>query len=119
VHTHKLNFARCWCQWRFQWRIVKEIQAEAENRAKGREPMGVTAILGQDPHSRPGSTDRGPAPFVHAADERTALDFRVQYRAFVDAFRAGAQRLRDRACELADLFPLWSFPPALPFNAPA
>jgi hypothetical protein len=48
-----------------------------------------------------------------------ALDFRVRYRAFVDAFRTGAQRLRDRACELAEMFPLWSFPPALPFNAPA
>jgi hypothetical protein len=47
------------------------------------------------------------------------MEFRVRYRAFVDAFRAGAQRLRDRARELADMFPLWSFPPALPFNAPA
>jgi hypothetical protein len=102
-------------------RMVEEIQAtaEAENKAKGREPMGVDAILGQDPHSRPATTDRSPAPFVHAADERTALDFRVRYRAFVDAFRAGAQRLRDRARELAEMFPLWSFPPALPFNAPA
>jgi hypothetical protein len=102
-------------------RIVKEIQAaaEAENKAKGREPMGVIAILAQDPHSRPATTDRSPAPFVHASDEKTELDFRAQYRAFVDAFRAGAQRLGDRAHELADLFPLWAFPPALPFNAPA
>ena len=102
-------------------RMVEEIQAtaEAENKAKGREPMGVTAILDQDPHSRPATTDRSPAPFVHASDERTALDFRVRYHAFVDAFRAGAQRLRDWASELVDLFPLWAFPPALPFNAPA
>ena len=102
-------------------RMVEEIQAEAEaeNKAKGREPMGVTAILGQNPHSRPATTDRSPAPFVHAADEKTELDFRAQYRAFVDAFRAGAQRLRDRARELVDLFPLWAFPPALPFTAPA
>jgi hypothetical protein len=102
-------------------RIVKEIQAaaEAENKAKGREPMGVTAILAQDPHSRPATTDRSPAPFVHASDEKTELEFRAQYRAFVDAFRAGAQRLRARARELAEMFPLWAFPPALPFNAPA
>ena len=102
-------------------RIVKEIQAaaEAENKAKGREPMGVTAILAQDPHSRPATTDRSPAPFVHASDEKTEIEFRAQYRAFVDAFRAGAVRLRDRARELAEMFPLWAFPPALPFNAPA
>jgi hypothetical protein len=81
--------------------------------------MGVTAILAQDPHSRPATPDRSPAPFVHASDEKTELEFRAQYRAFVDAFRAGAQRLRDRARELAEMFPLWAFPPALPFNAPA
>jgi hypothetical protein len=39
--------------------------------------------------------------------------------AFVDAFRASAERLRARARELAEMFPLWAFPPALPFNAPA
>jgi hypothetical protein len=102
-------------------RTVKEIQAaaEAENKTKGRKPMGVTAVLAQDPHSRPATTDRSPAPFVHASDEQTELDFRAQYRAFVDAFRAGALRLLDRARELAEMFPLWAFPPALPFNAPA
>jgi hypothetical protein len=102
-------------------RIVEaiEAEAEAENQAKHRKPMGVTAILGQDPHSRPATTDRSPAPFVHASDEKTKLDFRAQYRAFVDAFRAGAQRLRDKASELAEMFPIWAFPPALPFHAPS
>ena len=102
-------------------RIVGEIRAkaEAENKAKGREPMGVAAILAQDPHSKPATTDRSPAPFVHASDKATAMEFRVRYRAFVDAFRAGAKRLQDRARELVEMFPLWAFPPALPFNAPA
>jgi len=44
---------------------------------------------------------------------------RVFMSAFVDAFRASAERLRARARELAEMFPLWAFPPALPFNAPA
>jgi hypothetical protein len=102
-------------------RIVGEIQAraEAQNREKGRQPIGVAAILAQDPHTKPATTDRSPAPFVHATDDSTAMEFRVRYRAFVDAFRAGAQHLRERAHELVDIFPLWSFPPALPFNAPA
>jgi hypothetical protein len=39
--------------------------------------------------------------------------------AFVDAFRAGAERLKAAAAQFADMFPLSSFPPALPFNAPA
>jgi len=71
------------------------------------------------PYGRPATTDRSPAPFVHASDEKTELEFRAQYRTFVDAVRAGAERLRDRARELAEMFPLWAFPPALPFNAPA
>jgi hypothetical protein len=102
-------------------RIVGEIQAkaEAENKEKGRQPMGVAAILAQDPHSRPASTDRSPASFVHASDDSTEMEFRTRYRAFVDAFRAGALRLRNWARVLVDMFPLWAFPPALPFNAPA
>jgi hypothetical protein len=102
-------------------RIVGEIKAraETENKEKGRQPMGVVAILAQDPHSKPSSTDRSPAPFVHSSDHSTEMEFRARYRAFVDAFRAGAQRLREHCRDLADMFPLWSFPPALPFNAPA
>ena len=101
--------------------VVGEIQAnaEADNKEKGRQPMGVAAILAQDPHSKPASTDRSPAPFVHASDDSTEIEFRIRYRAFVDAFRAGATRLRQRARELSDMFPLCAFPPSLPFNAPA
>ena len=102
-------------------RIVSEIQtqAEAENQAKGRTPMGVEAVLAQDPHSKPATTDRSPAPFVHASDRATEQKFRVAYRAFVDAFRAGVARLRELAREIRDLFPLSAFPPQLPFNASA
>jgi len=81
--------------------------------------MTVEEILGQDPHSKPSSTDRSPAPFVHATHDSTEQEFRVAYRAFVDAFRAGAIRLRDRAKEIRDLFPLGAFPPQLPFAAAA
>ncbi len=102
-------------------RIVAEIKAcaEAENREKGRRPMGVAAILAQDPHSKPASTDRSPAPFVHATHDSTEVEFRAAYVAFVDAFRAGVLRLREHARAFAEMFPLWAFPSPLPFNAPA
>jgi hypothetical protein len=80
--------------------------------------MGVAAILAQAPHSKPASTDRSPALFIHTSDDSTEIELPDRYRTFVDAFRAGAQRMRERARELADMFPLWAFPPALPFNAP-
>jgi hypothetical protein len=100
--------------------IIDEIKTEAaaENKEKGRSPMTVDQILAQDPHSKPSSTDRSPAPFVHATYDSTAQEFRAAYRAFVDAFRAGVLRLRDRASEITDMFPLGAFPPHLPF-APA
>ena len=102
-------------------RVLGEIQtqAEADNKEKGRTPMTVEAILAQDPHSKPSTTDRSPAPFVHASDDDTEMRFRVAYRAFVDTFRAGALRLRERAREIRDLFPLWAFPPPRPFNETA
>ena len=102
-------------------RVVGEIEAkaEAENREKGRTPLTVAEIIAQNPHSKPATTDRSPAPFVHASDVATKTTFRAAYRAFVDAFRAGALRLRAGAREIRDMFPLWAFPPQLPFNAPA
>jgi hypothetical protein len=102
-------------------RIVDDIKAKAaaENKEKNRTPMSVEDILDQDPHSKPASTDRSPAPFVHATHDSTEQEFRVAYRAFVDAFRAGALRLRERAKEIRDMFPLGAFPPQLPFAAAA
>jgi hypothetical protein len=101
-------------------RIVAEIKgaADADNKEKGRTPMTVAEILAQDPHSKPRSTDRSPAPFVHATHDSTVQEFRAAYTAFVDAFRGGGRRLLERASELRAMFPLWSFPPPLPFNAP-
>jgi hypothetical protein len=102
-------------------RIVDEIKAKAaaDNKEKGRTPMTVEQILAQDPHSKPGSTDRSPAPFVHATHDSAEQEFRVAYRAFVDAFRAGVLRFRERAREIRDMFPLGAFPPQLPFAAAA
>ena len=80
--------------------------------------MTVADIIAQDPHSRPATTDRSPAPFVHTSEDATEAAFRVAYRAFVDAFRAGALRLREHAHEIRNMFPLWAFPPGLPFSAP-
>ena len=99
-------------------RLLKEIlaQAESDNKEKGRTPMTVANILAQDPHGKPASTDRSPAPFVHASDGETAKKFREAYRAFVDAFHDGSLCLRKRAQEIRDMFPLSAFPPQLPFG---
>ena len=96
--------------------VVAEIeaQAQAENKEKGRKPSTVAEILSQDPHSKPCSMNRSPAPFVHATRDSTEQEFRVAYRAFVDAFRAGALHLQARGRELRELFPLGAFLPQIP-----
>jgi hypothetical protein len=101
-------------------RVVAEITTVADraNREQGRSPMGVTAILGQDPHHRPENPDRSPAPFVHADDQQKGDEFRAAYRAFVADFRKGVASLVARAKEITKLFPNWAFPPALPFTDP-
>jgi hypothetical protein len=93
-----------------------KVRAAAENREKGRTPMTVADILRQNPHSKPATTDRSPAPFVHASEASTEKNFRATYCAFVDAFRAGALRLRRQVRKIRDLFPLGAFPPRLPFR---
>ncbi len=100
-------------------RVVHEIDvaAAAANKAKGRQPLGVARILAQDPHHRPASPDRSPAPLVHAHDKEKGHEFRVAYRAFVSDFRAGVARLFGQAKDIARLFPDWAFPPAPRFNA--
>jgi len=76
--------------------LVAEIEDEARrtNAAIGRVPMGARHVLAQHPHARPRSTNRSPAPLVHAATRRAREVFKAAYRRFVDAFRAAAERLR-------------------------
>ncbi len=100
-------------------RVVGEIvaAAAAANKAKGRTPMGVQAILDQDPQRRPEAPDRSPAPMVHAHDDEKGDAYVATYRVFVANFRAGVDSLKAKAKQIAELFPDWAFPPALPFKA--
>jgi hypothetical protein len=102
-------------------RVVREIDdaAEAANKEIGRTPMGVQAILDQDPHHRPEAPAWSPAPLVHAHDRKKRDEYRAAYRAFVINFRAGVDGLKAMAKQITDLFPDWAFPPALPFKAAA
>jgi REP element-mobilizing transposase RayT len=96
-------------------RLVEEIEAEgaAERKRTGKPVLGVAAILAQDPHDHPERPKKSPAPFVHAATKAARLAFREAYALFVAAYREAAAKLRkgDRTA----VFPLGSFPPALPF----
>jgi hypothetical protein len=95
--------------------LVEEIEAEAaaERKRTGKPVLGVEAILAQDPHDHPERPKKEPAPFVHAATKVARLVFREMYALFVAAYREAADKLRKG--NRAVVFPIGSFPPALPF----
>lgn len=97
--------------------LVDDIDAEAARARKisGKPVLGVAAILAQDPQSRPAKLDRSPAPRVHAATKAARRFFYEAYAAFVSAFRAATEALRQGNRDAP--FPRGSFPPALPFVA--
>jgi putative transposase len=95
--------------------MVSEIEAETAkvNAKLGRKPKGAKWVLAQNPHDKPLTTKKSPAPLVHASTPRTRELFRALYRCFVDMYRKAAERLR--AGEYGVDFPLHSFPPPRPF----
>ncbi len=97
--------------------LVEEIESEAAHSRsrKGISVLGVDAILEQDPQHRPESLACSPAPLIHAATQAARKAFYDAYSWFVSAFRKAAEKLRqgDRNA----VFPVGSFPPALPFVA--
>lgn len=111
----------CWSglsveEWRERCAVMVagiEDETRRENEALGRVPPGADFVLAQDPHARPRSSARSPAPLVHAATKRAREAFRAVYRRFVDAFREAASRLR--AGDAGREFPLYAFPPPRPF----
>jgi hypothetical protein len=102
-------------------RVVREIDAAAyaANKDKCRAPLGVEKILAQNPHHRPQSPDRSPAPLVHAYDDDKRDDYLHAFRVFVINFRAGVDSMLAKAKLITDLFPACAFPPVLPFKAAA
>ncbi len=95
--------------------LVEEIETEAaaERKRTGKPVLGVAAILAQDPHDHPERPKKSPAPFVHAATKAARLACREAYALFVAAYREAAEKLR--MGNRTVLFPIGSFPPALPF----
>ena len=95
--------------------LVREIEREAraKHAKSGRAPLGRRRILRLDPHGKPQSSKRSPAPRCHAATHAARQSFRYAYAEFDAAFRQAADDLRtgSRTPE----FPPGSFPPALPY----
>ncbi|MCB9737850.1 MAG: transposase [Deltaproteobacteria bacterium] len=79
-------------EWRQQVReMIAEIEAEAdvERRQHGRRPLGVAAVLAQDPFARV-KGKRSRAPSVHSVDKPARQELRAKLRALEIAWRDAA-----------------------------
>ena len=95
--------------------LVEDIESEIAARRKktGAKPLGVAAVLAQNPLQQPKKTKKSPAPAFHAASKAVRRELWDAYALFVAAYRAAAEKLRAGIRDVA--FPIGSFPPALPF----
>jgi putative transposase len=95
--------------------IAAEIEedAAAARQRTGVEPLGVAAILAQDPTRRPKRLKKSPAPLFHAVSQVIRHFLYEGFSWFVAAYRTAAEKLQRGDPD--PHFPLGSFPPALPF----
>ena len=95
--------------------LVEGIELEVAKRRKrtGAKPLGVAAVLAQDPLQKPKKTKKSPAPAFHAASKAMRRELWNAYALFVAAYRDAADKLRAGIRDVR--FPRGSFPPALPF----
>ncbi len=93
--------------------LVEQIETETaqRHRADGTRPLGRASILRQDPHRKPATTAKTPAPRFHCATKEARNRLTDAYRIFLAAYRRAAKRLRegDRWAE----FPAGCFLPRL------
>jgi len=95
--------------------VVREIEVEtaARHARDGTRPLGVKAVLAQNPHDRPDELKKAWAPSFHAATRVARRDLVEAYRWFVSAYREATEQLRQG--NKGARFPEGSFPPRLPF----
>jgi putative transposase len=90
-----------------------EEDAAAARKRTGAQPLGIAAILAQDPTSRLKRIKKSPAPLFHVAGQVLRQYLYEGFSWFVAAYRTAAEKLKRGDPD--PHFPIGSFPPALPF----
>lgn len=97
-------------------RLLEKLVADVEAQARqehGKPPLGVKAVLRQDPLHRPSDRKpKKPKPLCHSVYDRLRAEFRARYQLFVAAFAEASRRYRSG--EWAVEFPPFAFRPPIP-----
>ena len=95
--------------------LIEEIEEEgrAMHRRAGTRPLGVAAILAQDPEFRPHEVEKRPCPWFHVLDPDLKKSLYTALVMILAQYREAAERLKkgDRSAR----FPLHTFAPTLGF----
>ena len=91
--------------------MIAEIEREtaALNARLGRSVLGMGRILSQDPHGKPRSTSKSPAPMVHAASK-------VAREIFLEAYEYSWRPTAARPEPFGQSTPQWSSSPRTRFR---
>jgi hypothetical protein len=84
--------------------MIAEIEeaAAAERKRTGKSPIGVQAILAQEPWTRPETCRKSPAPFVHAVSRESASS---SEKATLGSWRSTARQPSDSGREIPPRLP--------------
>ncbi len=95
--------------------LIQEIENETArmHEENGTSPLGMEAVLKQNPHDRPQSAENSPAPLFHASTKVARERLREAYDNFIECFRNAAKKLKSG--EFNVTFPPGCFPPPRPF----
>ncbi len=94
--------------------LIREIEEETRlrHRRKGSTPIGITAVLAQDPHQRPRESKRAPAPRFHAVSREVRRAMWTVYSLVYAAYRRAHEKLMKGVGPV--VFPAGCHPPRLP-----
>ena len=97
-------------------RLVRRIEHQTAllNRRKQRTPIGVNAVLRENPHNHPESPARSPAPPCHASSYDGRQKHLGQYFDFVRVYRDASKRWREGLLDAVNEFPPRCFLPRPP-----
>lgn len=82
----------------------------AAAKSRSAPPLGMSAVLAQDPHAAPEVSKHGRRPLCHASTSEGRRGFRAAFHSFVAAFRAAAASVTSSTASMFARFPAHSFP---------
>ena len=96
--------------------LIADIEAEAKEarERKGNTCLGRQQIIAMDPHHRPKSIAKSPAPLCHASSRDARIRFKERLASLISWFRESAEKIKAGVMDV--IFPPGATPPPFPLK---